>query len=221
MSKTIVVDGTRVLAAGESVRLFPKYGIINPGAEDEAGNIHDGERLLYINDGMRLQEVVKLPDPWIPGAYNFVGGKFVLDTDSTPYQEYVRQNAAQKTAEKAALMKKIDADADAIYADVIGGRSLEYQRAEEDAQAFKDAGYAGPVPAGVSTWATAKSWTAQAAADDILAVAAAWRQAQTAIRGNRLAKKEQVRLAADSAALASVRSTWAAFVTNIRNQLGV
>ena len=79
-------------------------------------------------------------------------------------------------------------------------RVVEYQVAESDALAFKAAGYAGPVPASVSVWATAKGWTAQQAADDILAAAQLWRQALIGLRQARLAGKEGVRQAADDAA---------------------
>lgn len=121
----------------------------------------------------------------------------------------------------AALVRQIDADADAIYTAALGSRATEYAEAEAQAQAFKDAGYAGAAPAYVQAWADAKGQTAQWAADDILATAAAWRAAQTAIRANRLARKEAARNAADVAALATVTTAWQAFVVAIKAQLGV
>lgn len=119
-------------------------------------------------------------------------------------------------------MQKIDADTDALYAAVIGNRAAEYTVAEAEATAFADGGYtADPAPASVASWATAKGWTAQAAADDIIATASAWRTAQAAIRANRLLRKEQARTAADLAALATTRAQWAGFVAAIREKLGV
>ena len=116
---------------------------------------------------------------------------------------------------------KIDADTDAIYGAALGNRGEEYTRAATEAQAYKDAGYTGTVPASVQSWATAKSWTATQAADDILATATQWIKAQAAIRAARLVSKEQVRNAADAAELAGVLGAWANFVGVIRGQLGV
>jgi hypothetical protein len=130
--------------------------------------------------------------------------------------------AAQLATASAALVKQIDADTDALYAAVIGNRAAEYTVAEAEATAFADGGYtADPAPASVASWATAKGWTAQAAADDIIATATAWRTAQAAIRANRLLRKEQARTAADLAALTTTRAQWAGFVAAVRAQLGV
>lgn len=116
---------------------------------------------------------------------------------------------------------KVDADTDSIYGAVLGNRAEEYLRAEQEAEAYKTAGYTGTVPECVQCWATAKGWTAQQAADDILATAAAWRSAQSMIRGQRLASKEAVRAAVDIATVDAAMATWAAFVATIRGQLGI
>lgn len=97
--KKIIIDGNRVLAAGDTVLLFADHGIINPGPADEAGNIYEGERLLYINDRMQMRAVDALPDPWIPGAYNFVDGKFVLDGGSEAWRDY-QDRQAEKFSEQ-------------------------------------------------------------------------------------------------------------------------
>lgn len=122
------------------------------------------------------------------------------------------------TDPRTALIKQIDADADAIYRDVQGNRGNEYALAESDATAFKAAGYTGTAPSSVQSWATAKGQTATWAADDILSTATAWRAAMSAIRANRLARKEQARTATD---LAPVAAAWTAFVVGIRSALGV
>ena len=121
-------------------------------------------------------------------------------------------------SERAALLKQIDADTDAIYLAVQGYRGTEYLLAESDATAYKSAGYTGEVPSSVQSWASAKAQTAQWAADDILATAAGWRAAQSAIRAQRLARKEQARTATD---LGPVAAAWAGFVATIRAALGV
>lgn len=121
---------------------------------------------------------------------------------------------------QAGALKGIDADVDAIYSALIGNRQAEYDTAEREAQAYKDAGYSGTVPASVQAWETAKKWTAKQAADDILAASAAWRAAQADIRANRLARKEDVRNAKDPAAVEAVMTTWAAYVEKTRTALG-
>jgi hypothetical protein len=120
----------------------------------------------------------------------------------------------------AALIKQIDADVDAINLAVIGSRAQEYELAERHGLAYKDAGYTGTVPSSVSSWATAKGWTATQAADDIIATASQWRTAQAAIRAQRLLRKEQVRAATDSAGITAAMAAWAGFVVAIRGQLG-
>ncbi len=121
----------------------------------------------------------------------------------------------------SAAVAQIDADVDAIYSAAIGLRQAEYEMAERQAQVFADAGYEPPVPGMVQSWAIAKGWTAQAAAADVLAVAAQWRGAQELIRAQRLLRKEQARAALGPAGLAATMATWAGFVAAVRAQLGI
>ena len=103
------------------------------------------------------------------------------------------------------MIEAIDLAADNARARIVGDpiRVIEYQVAESDALAYKAAGYAGAVPPSVSVWATAKGWTAQQAADDILQAASLWRQALIGLRQARLTGKEGVRQAADDEAAAA------------------
>lgn len=118
------------------------------------------------------------------------------------------------------VVARIDRDVDALYAAVIGNRQAEYEAAEREAQAYADADYAGVAPPLVQAWATAKAWTGQQAADDILAQSLAWRGAQAQIRAQRLLRKEQARNAVDAPALDAVAQGWAGFVAVVRAQLG-
>lgn len=144
-------------------------------------------------------------------------------------QEEIDWQAAQDAAAttvfpnaKAVLIKQIDADTDALVQAVIGNRTSEYELAEKEANDYKTAGYpASPVPGSVSAWAAAKGWTNTQAADDIIATATGWRTAQASIRANRLLHKENARNAADVTALDTVKSSWSAFLTTIKGQLGV
>lgn len=98
------------------------------------------------------------------------------------------------------LGARIDSAADAARSAVVGDavRSLEYQKAADEAQAFADAGYpADAVPRTVAAYVTAER-TAQQAADSILAEAAAYNEALYTLRETRLQAKERVRKAMDS-----------------------
>lgn len=111
----------------------------------------------------------------------------------------------------ARAVAQVDVAADAARLAVSpAGRDLEYQRAEVQARTFKDAGYIGDVPPCVDSWARAKQWAAEDAANDILATAARWYAALDGIRDLRLNAKENARraqLPSDVAAIASQFST--------------
>ncbi len=126
--------------------------------------------------------------------------------------------AAALTAARAQFILQVDAEVDALYAAAIGNRGPEYADAERDALAYIAAGYTGTVPPSVQSWATAKSWTATEAADDIAAAATQLNGAKQAIRAARLLRKEQARVAA-AATLPTVQAQWAGFVAFIKNQL--
>jgi hypothetical protein len=102
----------------------------------------------------------------------------------------------------ADAINAIDGAADALRLRVIARQTNteEYKRSEAQARSFKAAGYpADDVPSCVASWAKAKyrqGWTAQQAADDIIATADRWYGVLDAIRELRLCAKEDVRHAA-------------------------
>lgn len=174
--------------------LEPGVFLIPGGAVDAAApqDVPVGQRARWVNGDWLLEALppgTVLP-PWVP---------------PTPAQL------------QADALRQVDADADAIVRDVVGGRAEEYRQAEAEAQAFEAAGFTGEVPGMVAVWAQASGMTAQAAAQDILAQSAAWRGALLAIRQARLTAKAVVRSGDVNGALA----TWGAFVVAIRLQLGV
>lgn len=120
-----------------------------------------------------------------------------------------------------ACLLQIDNDTDAIYGAVLGNRAEEYTLAATEAQAYKTAGYMGTVPGSVQSWATAKSWTATQATDDIVLTAARWTAAQAAIRAERLLRKEQARTATNAAGITAAMTAWAGFVAYMRGQLAI
>lgn len=157
--------------------------------------------------------IIEEPDQVRPDDRRY----WVTENSDGTYTAVLKETALAD--EIAALIRQIDADADAIYIAALGNRATEYAEAESQAQAFKDAGYAGDIPAYVQAWADATGKTAQWAADDILATAAAWRTAQTAIRANRLACKEAARKAEAFETIEAVTAQWQAFIVAVREQL--
>lgn len=121
----------------------------------------------------------------------------------------------------AQAVRAIDADVDAIYWAAVGNRTQEYLAAEQQAQAFSDAGFSGAVPPSVQSWVDASGMTAEAAAADILAQAAAWNAARETIRAQRLLAKAAATAALDVDALTAVMTGWAGFVSTMRAALGV
>lgn len=101
--------------------------------------------------------------------------------------------------DRAAAALQIDESVAAIY-----GRftrfQLEYTEREAQAQAYKDAGYTGPVPPRVAEFATPAGMPAQAATDLILAQAVNLRTAQGELSALRMRKYEVLRAASDAAA---------------------
>jgi len=89
------------------------------------------------------------------------------------------------------MQARIDVVADAQRARLVGDpvRAFEYQAAEQGAQAYKAAGYAGVVPPVVQCWADTKGWPTQVAADDILGEAAQYHSALEYLRATRLQGK--------------------------------
>lgn len=124
---------------------------------------------------------------------------------------------------KADLCARIDREADAARLKITGDplRVIEYQKAEEEAAAYKAAGYTGTVPPMVLSWAEAKGWTSQQATDDILAVAAAWRQALYSLRDIRLKGKESTKATITEAAANTAADAASDQITAVLAALGL
>ena len=103
---------------------------------------------------------------------------------------------------------RIDIVADAHRRKLVGDplKAFEYLAAENAAISFRDAGFAGDVPPCVQSWALARGWTAQEAAESILQEAAMTRGALELIREIRLTAKYRIQEAVDDAAAESIFS---------------
>lgn len=129
----------------------------------------------------------------------------VLNTEGVWEQQWEivdlpdEQIAVNRAAARAAAAAQIDEAVAAIY-----GRfarfQLEYTEREAQAQAYKDAGYSGPVPPRVVEFAIPAGMAAQAATDLILAQAANLRTAQGELSALRMRKYEVLRAATDAEA---------------------
>lgn len=115
------------------------------------------------------------------------------------WQEDADLKSALLDALKSQLCQQIDALADQMRRELAGDplRVAEYDRAAQEASAYQAAGYSGEVPASVLSWAQAKAWSPQAAAEDILRAARQWEAALYGLRDQRLKTKEAIRRATD------------------------
>ncbi|MCW3482120.1 hypothetical protein OL229_21600 [Neisseriaceae bacterium JH1-16] len=134
---------------------------------------------------------LRLPRPSAAHIWN--GEEWLFDTET-----------AQRLLEfnKGKLCERIDTSADDARQALVRNplHLAEYERAANEAEAFKSVDYTGTVPASVKSWADAKGWSARAAADDILAEATRWNVALYSIRDRRLKGKEAVRAASNEVA---------------------
>jgi hypothetical protein len=126
---------------------------------------------------------------------------------------------------KADALKATYADVDAVTAAAVGNRVEEYRDAEAAARAFVVAGYEGDVDEYVSSYAqynpTGEEQTNAWAADQIIARADAFRDAQKAMRTRRFASQAEIRLAQTPEELTAAVQVWGGFIAGIRLALGV
>lgn len=115
------------------------------------------------------------------------------------------------TSFRDSLIKKIDKKGDVARLLVVGdaARVEEYKMAKEHADIFMATGEA---KSGVASWAVAKGWTNQQAAEDILAASARWYGALEGIRALRLQAKEDIRNATSKAQAEAVVATFEATI---------
>lgn len=128
--------------------------------------------------------------------------------------------ASELELRKVQLVAKYESDTDNLINTVVGNRAQEYQLAEEEAIAFKAAGYPDTdVPVSISSDAFANGRTNTEACDLILLMADNWRTAQMSLRSNRLLSKAQTKAAVDMASLDTIVQAWDAFLEYLRTQI--
>ena len=114
--------------------------------------------------------------------------------------------AASRDLARTTMAAQIDAAVAAVYG-CFTRFAQEYVQREAQAQAYKDAGYTGTVPARVAGFATPAGMAAQAATDLILSQAAQLRGALDELSDLRMQKYSVTRAATDGEAQAVFDST--------------
>ncbi len=117
----------------------------------------------------------------------------------------------------------IDNHADSLRARVVGDavRAFEYKRAEEQARAFKSAGYTGDVPSCVQSDVAAKGLSPQQACDGIIAAADGFLFIMDTLRGIRLSAKAQIELTEDESVARSIKEQAILNMTQLIEMAGV
>tara|TARA_R110000868_G_scaffold257946_1_gene515201 strand:- start:110 stop:586 length:477 start_codon:yes stop_codon:yes gene_type:complete len=130
-------------------------------------------------------------------------------------------------AAKTTFILQVKSEADSLIDSVVGSRTSEYELAEKEATAYKAAGYpATPIPSSVQDEVDSKAAkgvviTATVACNNILTSATNWRNAQAALRNNRLTTVSATEVVVDSSDLDVLKAQWAGFMAALRLQVGV
>jgi hypothetical protein len=126
---------------------------------------------------------------------------------------------------KSLAIAKTFADVDAVVKDAVGNRTKEYELAEAASRVFAAAGYVGEVSKLVTSYAlsnaTLQEQTNEWAAQNIIARAMAFEWATEEMRDQRMTHGVAMQTATTSEALAGAVSSWSAFITGLRAQLGL
>lgn len=150
----------------------------------------DGSAVSITDLGVTPTDAHATETPRPSAAHRWQNGQWQEDADL---------RSALLDALKIELCQQIDGLADQVRRELAGDplRVAEYDRAAQEASTYQTAGYIGTVPPAVLSWAEAKGWSAQAAADDILRAAHHWNAALYQLRDQRLKTKEAIRSALD------------------------
>ena len=177
--------------AGEKWNLAPDWRAV------ALWSTEDGAPVSIRDIGVTPHEVQATEAPRPSPAHRWQNGQWQEDADL---------RLALLDALKIELCQQVDGLADQVRHELAGDplRVAEYDRAAQEASAYQTAGYTGTVPPAVLSWAEAKGWTAQAAADDILRAAHHWNAALYQLRDQRLKTKEAIRSALDEASAKAI-----------------
>lgn len=141
----------------------------------------------------------------------------------TPEEQNVKSKEFYDLVEAA--LNKTFKDIDGVYESAIGNRVTEYTEAEAVAREYVNAGYTGPVSPYISGYASNNPTnivqTNKWAADEIIARADAFSNAQLSMRTTRFAKQAEMRAATTKQGLDAVVNSWNQYIATLRGQLGL
>ena len=143
-----------------------------------------------------------------------------------PAKPIVYTTAELHAAAKTAFILSVKSEAGTLTQQILQGLGSEYELAEREAVAYKAAGYPATVPLSVADEVASKAAkgitiTATVACNNILTSATGWRNAQAAMRRNRLTVSSAAGVADDSVALDLIKASWSTFITSLRTTLGI
>ena len=170
--------------------------------------------------------MTEVPDPVRPDDNLFTSVENP-DGSYTATARTAADLAARFVTNKAAFILQVKAEAGALTQQVLQGLGSEYELAEKEATAYKAAGYpATPIPSSVEDEIASKAAkgvviAATTACDNILAAATGWRNAQAALRRNRLTVTSAAEVAVDGPALDAIRAQRGGFMHDLYSKLGI
>ena len=147
-----------------------------------------------------------------------------IKTDTTITREVINKTV-EKIAEElenaiTVAIRGFESDTDNLIRSVVGERANEYLVAEEEAIAYKSAGYPDTdVPSSVSSDAIANGHSNTVACDNIIVMATNWRAMQVALRAQRLLSKAQVKAVTLVSEIAPIKATWSGFLVELKSQI--
>jgi len=165
--------------------------------------------------------VVEVSDPVRPDDRFFTSVENP-DGSYTATPHSAEDLAERHAAEKTNFLFQVKAEAGAITQQVLSGLDSEYDLAEKEAAAYRDAGYpAESIPESIKSEVDARGVTPTVACDTILTAASNWRTAQASLRRNRLAAQAAAAASVDATGLDVIKENWATFMASLRSSLGV
>jgi len=139
--------------------------------------------------------------------------------------------AAELTTAKTTFIRQVKADAGALTQQFLQGLESEYDLAEKQAMAYRDAGYPDPtsevpLPSSIQDEISSKAArgitiTATVACNNIIIASTGWRSAQAELRRKRLTVASEAYSAVDFVVLDEVKAQWQTFMEGLYTMLGM
>jgi len=139
--------------------------------------------------------------------------------------------AADLSTAKNTFFRQVKTDAGALTQQFLQGLESEYDLAEKQATAYRDAGYPAPtseapLPGSIQDEIASKAArgitiTSTVACNNIIIASTGWRSAQAELRRKRLTVASEAYSAVDFVVLDEVRAQWQTFIEGLYTMLGM